>query len=142
MEELIGVDTNILVYALDPTLAEHNEAKRGILTSGGCAVNSTVIHETYHTLVFRRKMSTSDSRRKLAELLRDRRTFFINQTKSVSLLALDLANRMNLGGRDSLIVSCYLHNRIPEMYSHDEELLKLRKVSAKGKTLRITDPIT
>jgi len=73
--------------------------------------------------------------------LNDRRTLFINLTRTVSLFALDLAAKMNLGGRDSLIIGCCLHNRIPEMYSHDEDLVKLRKVSMKGKTLSITDPI-
>jgi len=104
-------------------------------------VNATVIHETYHTLVFRRKMSPFDSRRKIVEFLRDKRTSFINLTPTVSLFALDLAARMNLGGRDSLILACYLHNKVPEVYSHDEDLLNLTKVTAKGKSLRITDPI-
>ena len=100
-----------------------------------------MIHETYHTLVFRRKISSFDSRRKIVEFLRDKRTGFINLTPTVSLFALDLAAKMNLGGRDSLILGCYLHNKIPEVYSHDKELVNLAKVNMKGKTLRITDPI-
>lgn len=71
----------------------------------------------------------------------DRRARFVNLTRTVSLFALDLAAKMNLGGRDSLIVGCYLQNRIPEMYSHDEDLVRLRKVVMKRKTIRITDPI-
>ena len=63
-------------------------------------------------------------------------------TKTVSIFAMDLAVKMNLGGRDSVILSSYLHNRISEMYSHDEDLVKLKKISLKGRTLRITDPIT
>lgn len=138
---MIGLDTNVLVYALDPTFPEHNQAKKAILSLGACAVNSTVVHETYHALVFRRKISPIDSRRKVTEFLRDRRVAFINLTKTTTLFALNLAVRMDLGGRDSLIAGCYLHNKIPEMYSHDEDLTKLKKVSAEGKTLRITDPI-
>jgi len=141
MEGVIGLDTNILVYALDPTFVEHDQAKKALLSLDACAVNSTVVHETYHSLVFRRKISATDSRRKVAEFLRDKRVAFINLTKTTTLFALDLAVRTNLGGRDSLILGCYLHNRIPEMYSHDEDLSKLKKVSAKGKILRITDPI-
>jgi predicted nucleic acid-binding protein len=139
---MIGLDTNILVYSLDPTFPEHDRAKKAILSSGGCAVNSTVIHETYHTLVFRRKISPIDSRRKLVEFLADRRMFFINMTKVVSLFAMNLAVKTKLGGRDSLIVGCYLHNRISEMYSHDDDLVKLKKLSMKERTLRIIDPIT
>ena len=104
-------------------------------------VNSTVIHETYHTLVFRRKISSTDSKRKIVDFLEEKRTLFINLTRSISQLALDLAAKTNLGGRDYLIIGSYLHNRIPEIYSHDEDLVKLRKVSMKGKTIRITDPI-
>ncbi len=138
---MIGVDTNIVVYALGPTFPEHDEAKRAILSLDMWAVNAAVVHETYHTLVFHRKISPIDSRRKVVEFLADRRTNFVNLTRTVSMFALDLAAKMNLGGRDSLIVSCYLHNRIPEMYSHDKDLVKLGKVGLKGKTLRITDPI-
>jgi predicted nucleic acid-binding protein len=138
---MIGMDSNILVYALDPTFPEHDKAKNAILSADGWVVNATVIHETYHTLVFRRKISSTDSKRKIVNFLEEKRTLFINLTKSISLFALDLAAKTNLGGRDSLIIGSYLHNRIPEIYSHDEDLVKLRKVSMKGKTIRITDPI-
>ena len=141
MEDLIGIDTNILVYSLDPTCLEHTEAKKALLSSERWAVNSTVAHECYHTLVFRRKISTIDSKLKIVELLRDPRTSFLNLTKSVSMLALDLATKMNLGGRDSLIIASYLYNRIPEIYSHDEELVKLGKVSFKGRHIRMVDPL-
>ena len=129
------------MYALDPTFPEHEKAKRAVLSSSGCAVNATVIHETYHSLVFRRKMSSIDSKRKIAGFLGDKRILFINSTRTVSTFALDLAVRSNLGGRDSLIIGCYLCNKIPEVYSHDEDLVKLEKVSMKGNTIRITDPI-
>ena len=138
---MIGLDTNILAYALDPTFHEHDKAKRAILSSDTWAVNATVVHETYHTLVFRRKILPADSRRKIIEFLKDGRTIFINLTKTVSLFALDLAAKTDLGGRDSLIIGCFLHNKIPEMYSHDEDLTKLRKVGMKGRILHITDPI-
>ncbi len=141
MEDLIGIDTNILAYALDPTFPEHSEAKKAVLSSDGWAINSTVVHECYHTLVFRRKIPPTDSKLKIVELLKDSRTTFLNITKAVSLFALDLATKTNLGGRDSLIIGCYLHNNIAEIYSHDEELAKLGKVSFKGRHTRIVDPI-
>jgi len=138
---LIGIDTNILVYALDPTFAEHERAKRALLAIDSRVVNATVIHETYHTLVFRRRMSPADSRTKIAEFLDDRRTGFVNLTRTVCLFALELASRMNLGGRDSLIIGSYLHDKIPEMYSHDEDLVGLGKVAMRGRAIRITDPV-
>jgi len=78
---------------------------------------------------------------KLVEFLRDPRTSFLNLTKATSLFAMQLATKINLGGRDSLIIGCYLHGGVPEIYSHDEDLVKLRKVSLKGKQTRILDPI-
>ena len=104
-------------------------------------MNSTVVHECYHTLVFKRKITPIDSKLKITGVLRDPRTTFLNLTKNVSLLALDIATRMNLGGRDSIIIGSYLHKQIPEIYSHDEELTKLGKVSFKGRQVSIKDPI-
>lgn len=141
MESLIGVDTNILAYALDPTFPEHAKAKSVVLSSEGCAVNATVVHECYHTLVFRRKISPSDSRLKLVELLGDQRVSFLNLNKAISLLALRLAVKTKLGGRDALLIGIYLHHSVPEIYSHDEDLIKLHEVSIKGKHIRITDPL-
>jgi predicted nucleic acid-binding protein len=141
LEYLIGVDTNILVYALDPTFPEHAKAKKAVLSSDAVAINSKVVHECYHTLVFRRKITPTDSKLKIVELLKDSRTIFLNMTKGVSMFALDLATKMNLGGRESLIIGCYLHNNVEEMYSHDEDLTKLATVKFKRRHARITDPI-
>jgi hypothetical protein len=49
LESLTGLDSNILVYALDPLLPEHQRAKRAILGLNYWYVNPTVIHEAYHT---------------------------------------------------------------------------------------------
>jgi predicted nucleic acid-binding protein len=141
LEDLIGIDTNLLSYALDPTFAEHAGAKKAILSSGEWAVNATVIHECFHTLVFRRKIAPTDTKLKIVEFLKDTRTSFLNLTKSSSLLALDLATKMNLGGRDSLILACYLQHHVPQIYSHDQDLIKLGKVAVKGKRTRIIDPL-
>jgi predicted nucleic acid-binding protein len=141
LEDLIGIDTNILAYALDPTFPEHSKAKKAILSSDGVAINSTVVHECYHTLVFRRKIPPTDSKLKIVELLKDSRTTFLNMTKGVSLFALNLATKMNLGGRDSLIIGCYLHNNVAEIYTHDEDLAKLVTINFKRRHIRIIDPI-
>ncbi len=141
MEDLIGIDTNILAYALDPTFPEHSKAKRAILSSDGWAINSTVVHECYHTIVSQRKISPVDSKLKIVELLKDSRTAFLNITRIMSLFSLDLATKTNVGGRDALIIGCSLYNNIPEIYSHDEELTKLEKVTYKERHTRIIDPI-
>jgi predicted nucleic acid-binding protein len=139
---LTGLDSNILVYALDPLLPEHERAKRAVLNLDGWYLNSTVVHEAYHALVFRRKMKPADAVEKLVELLRDDRTHFLNQTKQVSLLALALAEKYNLGGRDSLIIGCYLYHGVDRIFTHDEEILKLGAVDFRGKRVKFEDPIS
>jgi len=138
---LIGLDTNILVYALDPIFPEHTKAKNIILNLDSWFINSTVIHETYHTLVYKRKMMPNDVKRKLIEFLGDRRTFFVNQTKLITLFSLGLAVEYDLGGRDSLIIGCYLYNRINDMLTHDDEILKLKSLRFRGKSIKFEDPI-
>jgi len=138
---LIGLDTNILVYALDPTFPEHMKAKNAILSLDGWFINSTVIHETYHTLVYKRKMMPTDAKKKLIEFLGDKRTFFVNQTKLIAIFSLSLAVEYNLGGRDSLIIGCYLYNKINNMLTHDDEILKLKGLKFRGKSITFKDPI-
>lgn len=138
---MIGLDSNILTYALDPTFPEHREAKNAILSIDNWCVNPTVVHEVYHTLVFKRKMEPISAKKKLIEFLADKRTFFINLTKLVSVFSLSLASGFNLGGRDSLIVGCYLHAKVAKILTHDEELLKLKVLRFRGRAIEFVDPI-
>lgn len=73
--------------------------------------------------------------------MKDPRTSFLNLTERVSLFALDLATKTDLGERNPLILGCYVQNNITEIYFHDTELVKLGKISVKGKQTRITDTI-
>lgn len=138
---MIGLDTNILVYALDPTFPEHVKAKKTILSLDSWFVNSTVIHETYHALVYKRKMMPNDAKKKLIEFLGDRRTLFVNQTKLITLFSISLAVEYDLGGRDSLIIGCYLYNKIYNMLTHDDEILRLRSLKFRNKSIKFEDPI-
>lgn len=136
-----GLDSSVVVYALDPTTAEHAKSMGAILGLEEWALTPTVVHEVYHTLVFRRGMRANDARSKLRALVGDGRTKFLNITKTVSLYSLDLASEFNLGGRDSLIAGCCLRNRVESLMTHDGELLKLGRVKFKGGTLAFIDPI-
>ena len=138
---LKGIDSSLLVYAMDPTTDEHTRARDAIVGLESWAVNPTVIHEAYHALVFKRKMAPGDARSKLTTLIRDRRTRFLNITRTVSLYAMDLAAEFSMGGRDSLIVGCYLHNALEAMYTHDGELLRRGKVAFRGQQIAFTDPL-
>jgi predicted nucleic acid-binding protein len=138
---LNGIDSSILVYALDPTTDEHVKARDSILLTQTWAINPTVVHESYHTLVFKRGMSPGDGRLKLRALVRDRRTAFLNLTKAVSLYSLDIGPEFNLGGRDALIVGCYLRNGMETMLTHDNELLRLKRLRFKGREIAFVDPL-
>jgi predicted nucleic acid-binding protein len=138
---LNGVDSSILVYASDPTTIEHVRARESVLSMQRWALNPTVVHEVYHTLVFKRGMSPKDAKLKLVALVKDSRTLFLNLTKTISLYSLELGSLFNLGGRDSLIVGCYLRNGMEEMLTHDKKLLQLKKLSFKGREITFTDPL-
>ena len=141
----IGLDTNILCYALDPAFNEHKKAKslvvKAIRSKQKISINPTTIHETYHTLVYKQKWVQDDARAKIIAFIKHPQAVFQNQTKKISLLALKLAVNLNLGGRDSLILANMLENRVEKLYTHDKGLLLLKRVSIGGYSLLIEDPI-
>ncbi|MFQ6094861.1 MAG: type II toxin-antitoxin system VapC family toxin [Candidatus Bathyarchaeia archaeon] len=140
----IGVDTNILCYSLDPAYPEHKELKDLLLNlspDNRVAVNPTILHETYHTLVFGQKWVPSEARRRLRMLLRHPYIEFFNQTKRICVVGLNLAVEYELGGRDALIAANFIANKVSTMYTHDEDLLALGKVSWKSFHLIFTDPL-
>ncbi len=141
---IIGLDTNILCYALDKAYPE-NEKVKDLLTSlsaeNSVALNPTVLHETYHTLVFYLEWTPEEAARRLSIMLRHPFIKYYNQTQKTSLIALNLCVKHNLGGRDALIVANYIANKTPTIYTHDKELLKLQKITWKNTNLTFKDPV-
>jgi predicted nucleic acid-binding protein len=141
---IIGLDTNVLCYALDPVYPEHGKVA-DLLTSLSpervVALNPTVLHETYHTLVFYLEWSPEEAARRLVALLRHPFIEFFNQTQKTTLIALNLSVKHNLGGRDALITANFIANKTPTMYTHDKELLKLQKITWKNTNLTFKDPL-
>ncbi len=141
---LIGLDTNILCYSLDPAYPEHRKLRSLLVNlsqENVAAINPTVLHETYHTLVFSQKWVPGEARRRLRMLLTHPYVEFFSQTKKTSTVALNLAVQYRLGGRDALVTACFLSNKVPVLYTHDHELLALRKVSWRGFTMLFKDPL-
>ena len=66
----------------------------------------------------------------------------MNITKSVSLYSLDLASEYSMGGRDSLIVGCYMTNGIETMLTHDLALLGVGKIVYRGRQIAFNDPLS
>ncbi len=141
---MVGLDTNILCYSLDPAYPEHDKLKDLLLNlspENTVAINPTVLHETYHVLVFSQKWLPWEAKRRLQMLLRHPYVRFLNQTKRTCNVGLSLAAKYGLGGRDALIIANFIVNRVPAMYTHDDELLRLREVSWREWTIRLVDPL-
>lgn len=136
-----AIDSSVLVFAMDPTTPEHSKAKTAVFSLSEWMLNPTIIHELYHTLVFKRGMLPNDAKSKLRVLVNDERTIFFNITKTVSLYSLDLAAQFNLGGRDSLIVGCCMHNNVESMLTHDRKLVELGRINFKARQIEFNDPI-
>ena len=136
-----GIDSSITVFALDPTASEHTKARDAIIRLHEWALTPTVVHEVYHSLVFKRGMSPKDARSKIRALVGDGRTNFINITRVISLYSLDLATEFRLGGRDSLIAGCYMRSGVESILTHDGDLLRLGKLRFKGRQVAFTDPL-
>ena len=141
----IGLDTNILCYALDRRYQEHEKVKNLLIAlspESFVALNPTVLHEAYHTLVFYSEWTPEEAARRLIALLRHPYIEFYNQTQKTSIIALNLAVKHNLDGRDALIIANYMANKTPTLYTHDKQLLKLQKINWKNTNLTIKDPLT
>ena len=142
---ITGLDTNILCYALDPAYPEHEKVKDLLVTLSPenlVALNPTVLHEAYHTLVYYLEWTPEEAARRLAALLRHPFIEFFNQTQKTSLIALNLSVKHDLDGRDALITANCIANKIPLIYTHDKQLLKLQKITWKNTNLTFKDPLT
>lgn len=140
----IGLDTNILCFALNRRYPEHEKVKDLLIALSPenlVALNPTVLHETYHTLVYYSKWVPEEASRRLTALLRHPYIDFYNQTQKTSLIALNLAVKYNLDGRDALITANYIANKIHIIYTHDKTLLKQQKITWKNTNLTYKDPI-
>jgi len=142
---IVGLDTNILCYALDSGYPEHTRLEDLLLNLSAenmLALNPTTLHEAYHTLVFGQKWSPNDAATRFIALIKHPFVEFFNQTRKTSIIALNLSVKHNLGGRDALIVANYLSNKIPILLTHDKDLLKLQKITLNNISLTFVDPLT
>lgn len=141
----IGLDTNILCYSLDPAYPEHEKLRTLLLDlspENRVAINPTILHETFHTLVFSQKWFPAEVRKRLRMLLQHPYIEFFNQTRKICVLALNLAVKYELGGRDALIIANFIGNKVPTMYTHDQALSSSEKISWKALSLTFKDPLT
>ena len=134
-QEHLGIDTNVLVAYLDKDHPSHKRTER--LSHETVALNPTIIHEAYHTLVFKMKWTPKEASTVLIAASSDGHNLFINQTLMTTRIGLHIAARHGLGGRDVLILANFLAAGIPELVTLDDELINLNRVDYGRRTISI-----
>jgi predicted nucleic acid-binding protein len=137
-QKYLAIDSNVLVAYLDRDHPQHRKVKP--LASKRVALNPTVIHETYHALVFKLKWSPDGARLTLREALDDRNNLFLNQTLDTTRAGLALAERYSLEGRDSLILANYMSPSVSYMLTFDKTLLSIGRAIFGRRELKIRSP--
>ena len=138
-KKYLGIDTNVLVAFLDK---EHpDNLKTEILVEYEyTAINPTIIHEAYHTLVYKQKWRSEDAKRVLSDYIDLDTAMFLEQTMSITKLGLRLGVKYELGGRDALILANFLLNSIEKMITFDKKMLGVGKVLMDEMELEILLP--
>lgn len=135
----LGIDTNVLVAYLDAGHPSHKET--AFLSQRGVALNPTVIHEAYHTLVFKMKWAAEEASMTLVAACTDEDNLFINQTLRTVRAGLKIgAEHHELGGRDALILGNLLVGKVGEFVTYDKELLALGTVRFGRSAISIRRP--
>jgi len=122
----LAIDSNVVVAYLDREHPQHSKVRS--LATRKVALNPTVVHETYHTLVFKMKWASNDAAGVITEMLHDTHILFLNQTKETTGIGSKFAERYALGGRDALILASFVNPSIAEFETFDKELIRLRRV--------------
>ncbi|GIU72779.1 MAG: hypothetical protein KatS3mg003_2258 [Candidatus Nitrosocaldaceae archaeon] len=135
-KEYLGIDSNVLIAFLIDNHPDHDKVK-GLLDSIH-VINPTVIHEVYHTCVFKLRIDAKVIADILMEYIDN--TLFLPITYDTTRLGLRIAVKYMLGGRDALIIASYLNSNIRRLVTFDKELLKLNKIALEGKRIDIIKP--
>ncbi|MBN1803519.1 MAG: hypothetical protein JW891_18560 [Candidatus Lokiarchaeota archaeon] len=84
--------------------------------------------ESYHVLVRAYKFAPSEVKKRLVSIIESENINILGEGLSSILLAFDVAEEFDTGGRDSLIAACLLENNIKELYSHDKDSDKINLI--------------
>lgn len=129
---MIGLDSNIIVYALNSDLPEHSYCKSLFekVAKGEeiIAVPSIVFMESYHALVYAYKFDSAEVKKKLIAIIDSKNVVIFDISTSTILYAFEIAGQYKIGGRDSLITASLLESNIKKIYSHDKHFDKLKEI--------------
>ena len=143
-ERYLALDTNVLVQFLISD-APGNERLRFLETVTHLTC-PTVLHEAYHTCVFKLHLNPAETAGILKEYVEESRVVPIDM--EINLAGLDVAAKHNMRGRDALILASYasagrffrnLGSHITVL-SLDRDLLQLKKLSISGTTITLLSP--
>jgi predicted nucleic acid-binding protein len=133
----LGIDSNVLVAYLVPDHPDHELTK--YLVGKRHAVNPTVLHETYHTCVFKLKRKAEKTITTLLDYMDY--SLCLPMDSATVQLGLKLALEHSLGGRDALILASYgLSKQVKEFVTLDGSLLSVQRIRIGRKKLNIVRP--
>jgi predicted nucleic acid-binding protein len=131
----LGIDSNVLVAYLVPEHPDHERTRA--LARESHAVNSTVLHETYHACVFKLRRSPADTVKALLDYMDLATCLPIGP--AIVERGLKLALKHSLGGRDALVLASYLSsNGVKGFVTMDKSLLSLKEVRFGKRALKIS----
>ena len=124
-----GMDSNILVYALNKDLPEHLNCKELLINIINekelVSIPSIVFMECFHALVKAFKYKEVEVKKRLIAIIDSKNINVLEISTSSILFAFEIAEKYKTGGRDSLIAASLLENKIQEIYSHDSDFDKI-----------------
>ena len=127
-----GIDSNILVYALNKDLPEHLSCKDLLIdiVNGNQLVSipSIVFMESFHALVKAFNYEENEVKKRLIAIIDSKNINVLDISVSSILLAFEIAEEYKTGGRDSLIAASLLENNIQEIFSHDSDFDKIKLI--------------
>ncbi|MHA1414035.1 MAG: type II toxin-antitoxin system VapC family toxin [Promethearchaeota archaeon] len=127
-----GVDSNIIVYALNKDLPEHLPCKELLINivNGNelVSIPSIVFMESFYALVKAFNFKETEVKKRLTAIIDSVNINVLDISTSSILLAFEIAEKYGTGGRDSLIAASLLENKIQEIYSHDSDFDKIKLI--------------
>ncbi len=124
-----GIDSNILVYALNKDLPEHLHCKQLLINIVNgkelVSIPSIVFMECFHALVKAFNFSEVEVKKRLIAIIDSININVLDISTSSIILAFEISEKYRTGGRDSLIAASLLENKIQEIYSHDRDFDKI-----------------
>jgi predicted nucleic acid-binding protein len=124
-----GIDSNVLVYALNKDLPEHLRCKELLINivkgKELVGIPSIVFMECFHALVKAFNYKEVEVKKRLVAIIDSKNINVLDITTSSILFAFEIAEKYKTGGRDSLIAASLLENKIQEIYSHDSDFDKI-----------------